>query len=348
MARATLTVPEERLPILEEADLVVVGGGSAGTAAAITAARGGLHTVLVEDSPFLGGMSTGGCVGTFCGFYYRERSGDLVRLVGGFPAEVADRLAARGHCYGPVPFKTTAALPYVPWGLKTLYDRMARAEGALTVYLHARFVRALAHDGAIDAVTVATRGGPVAMKAAYFIDASGDAVLAFGGRPGREQAERCADFRRAHLPGFEEAFISDTAPRLGVRETRRLRGRYALTEEDVLGGRKFEDGICRAAWPIELHVANGLTEWRFLDDGLWYTVPYRCLVPVGVRNLLAAGRCLSATRGGFASARVIGPCMGEGQAAALAVAIAHPKGTALADVDPAELRARLTALGVPL
>lgn len=437
MARATLTVPEERLPIVEEADLVVVGGGSAGTAAAITAARAGLRTVLVEDSPFLGGMSTGGCVGTFCGFYYRERSGDLVRLVGGFPAEVADRLAARGLCYGPVPFKTTAALPYVPWGLKTLYDRMARAEGALTVYLHARFVRALVHDGAIDAVTVATRGGPVAMKAAYFIDASGDSVLALAagaptekgetlqypsmmfymqrvdlekalphlfslsellekhfdtaglprrsgniiptgragevlvamsrvgiaGRPldasdaaeltlgemlGREQAEHCADFLRGHLPGFEEAFISDTAPRLGVRETRRLRGRYALTEEDVLGGRKFEDGICRAAWPIELHVANGLTEWRFLDDGLWYTVPYRCLVPVGVRNLLAAGRCLSATREGFASARVIGPCMGEGQAAALAVAIAHPKGTALADVDPAELRARLTALGVPL
>src|SRR5207302_1723634 len=83
------------------------------------------------------------------------------------------------------------------------------------------------------------------------------------------------------------------------------------------------------------HGENGLTEWRFLDDGLWYTVPYRCLVPVGVRNLLAAGRCLSATREGFASARVIGPCMGEGQAAALAVAIAHPKGTALADVDPA-------------
>src|SRR5213078_4271550 len=176
--RATLTVPEERLPVVEEAELVVVGGGSAGTAAAITAARAGLRTVLVEDSPFLGGMSTGGCVGTFCGFYYRERSGDLVRLVGGFPAEVADRLAARSLCYGPVPFKTTAALPYVPWGLKTLYDRMARAEGSLTVYLHARFVRALVHDGTIDAVTVATRSGPVAMQAAYFIDASGDSLLA--------------------------------------------------------------------------------------------------------------------------------------------------------------------------
>jgi hypothetical protein len=437
MARETLIAPEERLPVAEEADLIVVGGGSAGTAAAITAARAGLRTVLVDDSPFLGGMSTGGCVGTFCGFYYREKSGDLVRLVGGFAAEVADRLAERGHCYGPVPFKTTGAVPYVPWGLKTLYDRMARAEGTLTVYLHARFVRALARDGTIEAVTVATRSGSVAMRAAYFIDASGDSLLSLAagaptekgealqypsmmfymqrvdleqaiphlfdlndllerhfdtaglprrsgniiptgragevlvamsrvgieGRPldasdaaeltlgemlGREQAERCAAFLREHMPGFAEAFISDTAPRLGVRETRRLRGRYALTEEDVLGGRKFDDGICRAAWPVELHVAGGMTDWRFLDDGLWYTVPYRCLVPEGVRNLLAAGRCISATREGFASARVIGPCMGEGQAAALAVALARPKGGALADVDPAELRARLAALGVPL
>jgi len=150
------------------------------------------------------------------------------------------------------------------------------------------------------------------------------------------------------MPGFAEAFISDTAPRLGVRETRRVRGRYALTEEDVLGGRKFEDGICRAAWPVELHVAGGLTDWRFLDDGLWYTVPYRCLVPQGVRNLLAAGRCISATREGFGSARVIGPCMGEGQAAALAVALARPRGDALPDVDPGALRARLATLGVPL
>src|SRR5213593_1500507 len=165
MARATLTVPEERLPVVEEADLVVVGGGSAGTAAAITAARAGLRTVLVEDSPFLGGMSTGGCVGTFCGFYYRERSGDLVRLVGGFAAEVADRLLADGLCYGPVPFKTTAAMPYVPWGVKRLYDTMARAEARLTVYLHARFLRALKRDHAIEAVTVATRGGQIALRA---------------------------------------------------------------------------------------------------------------------------------------------------------------------------------------
>jgi hypothetical protein len=430
-------VPAARVPLVAEGDVVVVGGGSAGTAAAVTAARAGLQTILVDDSPFLGGMSTGGCVGTFCGFYYRERNGDLVRLVGGFATEVERRLAERGECYGPVPFKTTAAVPYVPWGLKLLYDALARGEPGLTVYLHARLVRALRRDGAIAAVVVSTRSGEVALQAPYFIDASGDAALAlaadapthkgdvlqypsmmfymqhvdleqalphvFGlnelleqhyesaglprrsgniiptGRPGevlvamsrvaldgrppdasdaaeltlaemagREQAERCGAFLRQHVPGFGAAFVSDTAPRLGVRETRRIRGQYALTGDDVLGGRKFEDGICRSAWPIELHVEGGRTDWRFLDDGLWYTIPYRCLVPDGVSNLLAAGRCLSATREGFASARVIGPCMGEGQAAALAVAVAHARSDALAKIDVAAVQARLGALGVPL
>jgi hypothetical protein len=437
MERALLTLPEEQLPVVAEADLIVVGGGSAGTAAAVTAARAGLRTVLVEDSPFLGGMSTGGCVGTFCGFYYRERSGDLERLVGGFPVEVADKLRARGLCYGPVPFKTTAAVPYVPWGLKTLYDALVRAEERLTVYLHARFLRAVARDGRLEAVTISTRAGVVALRAPYFIDASGDAAVALAagvptekgetlqypsmmfymqhvdleqalphlfelndllerhfdtaglprrsgnliptGRPGdvlvamsrvaiegrpvdasdaveltlgemlgREQAERCAAFLCDHMPGFAGAFISDTAPRLGVRETRRIRGRYQLTGDDVLGGRKFDDGICRAAWPIELHVAGGLTEWHLLADGLWYTIPYRCLVPQGLRNLLVAGRCLSASREGFASARVIGPCMSEGQAAAAATALVHERAGPLDEVDVDALRARLATLGAPV
>src|SRR5262249_53240643 len=125
------------------------------------------------------------------------------------------------------------------------------------------------------------------------VDASDAGELTLGEMLGREQADRCGAFLREHVPGFASAFVSDAAPRLGVRETRRIRGRYALTEDDVLGGRKFDDGVCRAAWPIELHVPAGRTEWRFLDDGLWYTVPYRCLLPLGVRNVLAGGRCIS-------------------------------------------------------
>ena len=430
-------VPATEHPVVEVADLIVAGGGSAGTAAAITAARAGLRTVLVEDSPFLGGMSTGGAVGTFCGFFMRRPDGELVRIVGGFAAEVMDRLLADGRCYGPVPFKTTAAVPYVPWGLKTLYDAMARAEPRLTVYLHARVTSAVVRDGAIDAIVVATRDGSVAMRAPYLVDASGDAMLAraagapasrgerlqypsmmfymqhvdlglalpalfdlndllekhfstdglprrsgnviptgrpgevlvamsrvaIEGRPvdgasareltlgemlGREQAERCAAFLRAHMPGFADAFLSDTATRLGIRETWRIDGAYALTEDDVLSGSRFADGIGRGAWPIELHVAGGRTDWRFLEDGLWYTVPYRCLVPQRIDNLLVAGRCLSATREGFASVRVIGPCMSEGQAAATAVAIARERRQPVTAIDTDELRRRLDGLGVPL
>jgi hypothetical protein len=150
------------------------------------------------------------------------------------------------------------------------------------------------------------------------------------------------------MPGFEDAFLSDTAPRLGLRETRRIRGRYRLAEDDVLGGRRFDDGICRAAWPIELHVADGRTQWRFLDDGVWYSVPYRCLLPEQIDNLAVVGRCISASREAFASVRVIGPCMGEGQAAAAAVALALADSTSLPRVDPAALRDRLTHLGVQL
>ena len=151
-------VPAADYPVVEDADVVIVGGGSAGTAAAVVAARAGLRTVLVEESPFLGGMSTGGAVGTFCGFYLRTRGGDLERTIGGFPAEVMDRLAAAGQCYGPVPFKTTAAVPYVPWGVKTLYDAMACAESRLAVYLHAHAIAVVADGDRIRAVVVAMSG----------------------------------------------------------------------------------------------------------------------------------------------------------------------------------------------
>jgi hypothetical protein len=180
------------------------------------------------------------------------------------------------------------------------------------------------------------------------VDGADTRELGLGEMLGREQADRCGEFLRANVPGFANAFVSDAAPRLGVRETRRIVGRHRLTEDDVLGGRRFDDGICRAAWPVELHVDDGRTEWRFLDDGVWYAVPFRSLLPVGVANLVVVGRCLAASREAFASARVIGPCMAEGQAAATAALVARDDGVAVADVDAGALRHRLTAQGVLL
>jgi hypothetical protein len=428
----TIRIPAEEIELKEEADLVVIGGGSAGVAAAVTAARLGLRTVVVEDFPFFGGMSTGGCVGTFCGFFYRDAGGEITPIVGGYPMEIMQKLQSRGMCYGPVPFKATAAVPYVPWGLKLVLDEAVRAEGRLSAYLHTRFLQAVVAEREIRAVTVQTRSGRIALTARHYIDASGDAALAaaagaktirgetiqypslmfymqnvdlgaalsdlgklnavieehfqreslprksgniiptgrrgevliamsrvsigdravdgsdaedltLGEIAGREQAARLAAFLVRYMPGFAEAFLSDAAPRLGIRETRKVLGRYQLVEDDVLGGRQFDDGICRCAWPIELHVEWGETEWKFLDDGLYYTVPYRCLVPREIDNLLVVGRCLSAQREAFASVRVIGPCMSEGQAAAVAVKVAGAG--ALPAVDCGAVRARLTDLG---
>src|SRR5262249_32280224 len=122
--------------------------------------------------------STGGCVGTFCGFFYRDAAGDFAPLVGGYPMEIMQKLQSRGMCYGPVPFKTTAAVPYAPWGLKVLLDSLVRGEDTLKVYLHARFLRAVVRERQIRAVSVQTRSGRVALTARTYIDASGDAVLA--------------------------------------------------------------------------------------------------------------------------------------------------------------------------
>jgi len=177
------------------------------------------------------------------------------------------------------------------------------------------------------------------------LDAADADELTVGEMLGREQAARLAAFLIRYMPGFADAFLSDTAPRLGVRETRKITGRYQLAVDDVLGGRKFDDAICRSAWPVELHVAGGETEWTFLDQGLYYTVPYRCLLPREVDNLVVAGRCIAATREAFASVRVIGPCMAEGQAAAVASWVGAATHTALPAIDVDMLRAQLTGVG---
>ena len=436
-AHEQLTLPAEQVPLAGCFDVVVAGGGAAGWAAAVSAARLGLRTALVEEMPFLGGMSTGGAVGTFCGFYAKARDGALVPLVGGLPLAVADALRARGHAYGPVPFRETAALPYVPWGVKLLYEEWAAAQPALRIWLHARVTHAVVEDGVLRGVAVSVRGGRMALTAAVFVDATGDAELArlagapvergaelqypstmftmqhvdlgqalaamrelprlleehfaseglprksgnliptgrpgevlialsrvaFGERPldagdpdeltwgeleGRRQVARLADFLRRRVPGFADAFVADSAFRLGVRESRRIVGELVLTGDDVRGARRFEDGIGRAAWPIERHVAGGETHWHFLEPGAWYDIPYRCLLPRGIDNLLCVGRCVSADADAFASLRVIGPCMLEGQAAALAARQIHARGVAARAVDVDALRRDLAALGVPL
>jgi hypothetical protein len=155
---------------------------------------------------------------------------------------------------------------------------------------------------------------------------------------GRAEAEKAGRFLKTYMPGFAESFFADTPTQLGVRETRRAAGDYVLTGEDVLGTARFDDAVSCGAWPQEFHVEGKGTDWRWLDPGAHYQVPYRSLVAAEVDNLLLAGRCISATHEALASTRVIAPSMAQGEAAGVAAALAAQKGLSVRAVDVAEVQ----------
>lgn len=140
---------------------------------------------------------------------------------------------------------------------------------------------------------------------------------------GRKVVREFSRFMVDKLPGFEHAAIIHTGEKLGVRETRRIMGEHLLTEEEILKGTKFDDGVGASAWPVEVHTAEGKSKFEFLKGDDFHTIPYRSLVPKKVENLLMAGRFVSCTHTAQASIRVMGPAavMGEaiGTAAALCV-----------------------------
>jgi hypothetical protein len=170
----------------------------------------------------------------------------------------------------------------------------------------------------------------------------------WGELEGRRLAEEAAVFLQAHVPGFAEAFLDDTATALGVRETRRVVGDYVLTGGDVTRGAAFDDAVARGAWPREYHVHGRGTEYEFLPAGLTYQVPFASLRPRGVSNLLVAGRCLSADHDALASIRVMGPSLAVGQAAGTAAALAVRDDVPVADVAVDELQASLVKQGAVL
>ncbi|MEV0202013.1 FAD-dependent oxidoreductase [Nonomuraea sp. NPDC050691] len=167
-------------------------------------------------------------------------------------------------------------------------------------------------------------------------------------REGRRQVGAYVRFLREKVPGYGSAVLLGTSTRIGVRESRRLAGRYVLTRDDVLAGRDFPDAIARCGAPIEDHDSGAGTRWEYVQDFRTYGIPYRCLLPVDVGGLIVAGRCLSATHDAHASARSMGQCMAMGQAAGTAAALAVKAGVEPAEVDAGLLRERLREEGALL
>jgi hypothetical protein len=165
----------------------------------------------------------------------------------------------------------------------------------------------------------------------------------------RAQVMQLLDFFRRDVPGFAHARIAATATQIGVRESRRIEGEYTLTADDVLRARTFDDAVARSAYPIDIHnpTGSGTTTHR-LAPGASYEIPYRCLVPKTVDDLLVAGRCISTTHEALASTRLTPTVMTLGQAAGTAAALSLQRGVAPRALDPALLRERLVRDGVDL
>jgi hypothetical protein len=165
----------------------------------------------------------------------------------------------------------------------------------------------------------------------------------------RLQVMQLLEFFRERVPGFENARLAATGTQVGIRESRRIVGRYTLTAQDVLEARRFDDAVARSAYPIDIHNPSGSgTTTRRLAPGQSYEIPYRCLVPANREQLLVAGRCISTTHEALASTRLTPTVMTLGQAAGTAAALARARRVRVAEIDTAELRAQLIADGVDL
>lgn len=137
-----------------------------------------------------------------------------------------------------------------------------------------------------------------------------------------EQTIKGANFLINYVPGFEDSSLCNVGSRIGIRETRRIVGEYVLNQEDVTGAHRFEDVIAQGAHHVDIHVPVEFPHIRIpVKDGQSYDIPFRCLIPLGLDNLLVAGRCISSTREGNSSVRVMAQCMATGEAAGTAAAM---------------------------
>jgi hypothetical protein len=173
-------------------------------------------------------------------------------------------------------------------------------------------------------------------------------ILSQAEMTGRRQALEYARFLVDKVPGYENASLVALSSQIGMRETRRVYGDYRVTRDDVLSARQFDDQIGLCGAPIEDHIPGTGTKWEYLPDGTAVGIPVSSLIPRDGVNVLAPGRCFSATHDAQASIRSMAQCMAMGQAAGTAAALAARGDGSVREVSFGELREWLIAAGALL
>lgn len=161
----------------------------------------------------------------------------------------------------------------------------------------------------------------------------------------RKQVIEVQGFLQKQVGGFENSYIVDSGIQVGIRETRRIAGDYVLNEHEVLNNTSFYDGIACGTFAIDIHPPHGKKQIFTGSGKSVYEIPYRCLIPKSITNLLVAGRPISATHIAHGSIRVMATCMAMGQAAGVAVAIASRNNCNTREIDIKQLRKELMKQG---
>ena len=155
----------------------------------------------------------------------------------------------------------------------------------------------------------------------------------------REQVFEIHKFLMENIEGFENSRVLSTALQIGIRESRKVVGEYTLTVEDLKSLARFDDAIAVANYDIDIHNPEGSgTSHYYFGNEQWYEIPYRCLIPKNMNNLLVAGRCISSTHEAQASYRIMPYCAELGQAAGTAVAVAKKENTSVRDINISHLQ----------
>jgi len=408
-------------------DVVVCGAGSAGIAAAHSAAKVGVKVLLLERHGFAGGIVTAAMIHTLDAIKSCVDNG--VEVVGGFAAELIKETLAIGG--GATQDNPGEALTLHPEMYKVAIDRLL-ARAGVTVLYHANVCGVQKAGSRVTVVEVALRDGRALISAGAVVDGTGDAEIAhhagarwnldrdlqamtyhfrlgnlagnrtwseweevmgdamkaahtageikvFGGpwvirladgeisinstrvygnpvdplelslaeTEGRSQMLDIWNILRRRVPELKDSYILAGASQLHIRESRKLKGVYTLTEEDIRTGVIFPDAVAVGAWPIDIHPTNGFVGVHPHKDHapVPYEIPFRCLVPESVDGLLVAGKPISTTHRAHGSTRVPGTSLATGQAAGVAAALAVQSGKIPRAVSVETLRETLIRQG---
>ena len=411
--------------IMKKYDVAVVGGGFAGFASALAAAREGSSVILIDKSNCLGGAAVNCLVNPFMR-NWTMLDGKKLDLSAGIFLEILDEMEKRQAMWHEC---------FLEEELKSLLNDMTE-EAGIDLLFHADLFKVDTDNGRITTLYFAGRNGVLNVEADYFIDASGDGQLSFlAGCPttlgrddglcqpmtlcfrvgnadvdaffkgyrsltekhakaleegklrnprenilvfkypihnvlhfnttrvikldptdpydytkaeieGRKQVMEMFSFLKENADGFENAYLMMTAAEIGVRESRMIVGDHLLTETECKECVKFGDSVAACNYEIDIHNPEGAgTSIYYFKPGTYYTIPYRCLIPQGVSNLLAAGRCISADHSAQASLRIMPTVCSIGEAAGTAIALAVRDKTDTRSIDVNELRDKLTQNG---